>query len=63
MVALIELGRLDEAFVVAEGARDLASGPYREWTAMFDAPRASLLVSSGRPAEAEEVLRSIPWDG
>jgi hypothetical protein len=62
VVALIGLGRLEEALTVADEARQIARGPYRDWAATFDAARANILVSRGRSAEAEAALLSIPLE-
>lgn len=60
LVALIELGRLEQALAVADDAVRLAAGPYRKWAAAFNAARAALLASLSRSAEAEAALMSVP---
>jgi tetratricopeptide (TPR) repeat protein len=62
LVTLVELGRLEQALAVAEDARRLAAGPYRDLRASFDAARAGLLLAASRPADAETALRAVPTD-
>lgn len=60
LVAVVELGRLDEALAVVNEAVPLCAGPYRGQAPQFAAVRASLLAALDRPSESEAALREVP---
>lgn len=62
VVALLALGRADEATIVVGEAVRMCAGPYREQRPRFAALQASLLNLQGRITEARDALATVTID-